>query len=175
MNKYIKNNIEIKKDSIEWALLKNSAVYKKEHKKEQAEIEIIESYIQCMEVMCNQIKNSLREHIFVLYNYSLCIPYIFICRHLIELIIKRSIESRTNNVKNGHYIADLWKECKRLYEEKDLRYYDELIETIDMLDDNGEKFRYVKDKYGNEFENTPVFLNVELIKEDINKLKESLL
>ena len=79
-----------------------------------------------------------------------------------------------DEIKNGHIISDLWKECKKIYNDKNLDYYDELIEAINMLDNNGEKFRYVKDKKGNEFDNKPIFLNVELIKNDINNLKNEL-
>lgn len=174
MNRYIKEHYNVHEDSMEWALLKTSAFYKEELRMNQAEIEIIDSYINCMDTICNQIKNDFREGMHILRNYSLCIPYIFICRHLIELILKRSIESSVNEVKKGHIILDLWRECKKIYNDKNLEYYDELIETIDMLDNNGEKYRYVKDKRGNEFENKPIFLNVELIKTDIKKLKNEL-
>ena len=174
MNKYIKEHYNVNKDSMEWALLKTSAFYKKELRVNQAEIEIIDSYIICMNDICNQIKNDFRIGIHVLRNYSLCIPYIFICRHLIELILKRAIESKIDEIKNGHIISDLWKECKKIYNDKKLDYYDELIQTIEILDNNGQKYRYVKDKNGNEFENKPIFINVELIKTDINKLKNEL-
>lgn len=174
MNKYIKEHYNVNKDSMEWALLKTSAFYKKELRVNQAEIEIIDSYINCMDTICNQIKKDFRKGMHILRTYSLCIPYIFICRHLIELMLKRAIESKVNEVKNGHIISDLWRECKKIYNDINLEYYDELIETIDMLDNNGEKYRYVKDKRGNEFENKPIFLNVELIKMDIKKLKKEL-
>ena len=174
MNKYIKEHYNVNEDSMEWALLKTSAFYKEELRKNQAEIEIIDSYIICMNDICDQIKKDFRLGMHILRTYSLCIPYIFICRHLIELILKRAIESKRNVVKKGHIILDLWKECKEIYNDKNLDYYDDLIETIDMLDNNGEKLRYVKDKNGNEFENKPLFLNVELIKNDINKLKKEL-
>ena len=131
MNKYIKEHYNVNKDSMEWALLKTSAFYKKELRVNQAEIEIIDSYIICMNDICNQIKN-------------------------------------------GHIISDLWKECKKIYNDKKLDYYDELIQTIEILDNNGQKYRYVKDKNGNEFENKPIFINVELINTDISKLKNEL-
>ena len=175
MNRYIKEHYNVNEDSMEWALLKTSAFYKQELRKNHAEIEIIDSYICCMDIICNQIKNNFRRGIHVLKTYSLCIPYIFICRHLIELILKRAIESKINEVKNGHIILNLWKDCKKIYNDNNLKYYDELIETINMLDNNGEKFRYVKDTKGNEFENKPIFINVELIKTDIKKLRNELL
>lgn len=174
MNRYIKEHYNVNQDSMEWVLLKTSAFWKKELRMNQAEIEIIDSYIKCMDIICNQIKNDFREGMHILRTYSLCIPYIFICRHLIELILKRSIERKKDEVKNGHIILNLWKECKEIYCDKNLDYYDELIEAIDMLDNNGEKYRYVKDKKGNEFENKPIFINVELIKTDINGLKNKL-
>lgn len=175
MNRYVKENYNVNNDSMEWALLKTSAFYKKEIRMDQAEVEIIESYTVCMNNMCKEIKKEFIPQIHVLKNYSLCIPYIYICRHLIELILKRSIETKTKEVKIGHLVSELWKEIKDLYSDKELYKYDELIETIDMLDNDEEKQRYVKDRKGNEFENKPIFLNVELIKNDIISLKNELL
>ena len=174
MNKYIKENCKLNKDSIDWALIKTSAFFKEEFRMEQAEVEIIDSYVICMNIICEQIKKDLREKMQVLRTYSLCIPYIFICRQLIELMLKRAIECKIGGIKIGHRISNLWVDCKNIYKEKRLDYYDELIETIENLDPNGQKYRYVKDTNGNEFENKTYFLNVELIKVDVNRLKKEL-
>ena len=175
MNKYISEHCNINKDSMEWAILKTSAYFKEEYRKKQAETEIVDSYICCMNVICNQIENEFIEGGYILKEYSLCIPFLYICRHTIELVLKKSIENKINGVRTGHNISRLWKECKNEYKGKNLKAYDELMEAIDILDDDGEKFRYIKDKFGNEFENKPIFLNTELIRKDINKLKNELL
>ena len=57
MNRYIKEHYNVNEDSMEWALLKTSAFYKEELRKDYAESEIIDSYISCMDIICNQIKN----------------------------------------------------------------------------------------------------------------------
>lgn len=174
MNKYIKEHYDVKTDSLEWIPLKSSAYFNKEIRKNQAEMEMIDSYIESMEIMYIGIKNELREGMCILRTYSLCVPYLYICRHIIELIIKKSIEGKLQETKNGHSIKTLWGECKRLNKDKNLNNYNQLIEAIDSLDNNGEKFRYAKDKEGNEFDNKPLFLNVGLIKTDIYKLKKEL-
>ncbi len=175
MNKYIKNNYDVNKDSMEWSLLKTSAFFVKENREQQAEKEIIDSYVCCMNKICAEIKKEFRYKIHLIKTYSLCIPYLYICRHLIELVLKKSIENETKKIKNGHNIMLLWKECKQYNSDKNLEYYDELIDTFNSMDDNGEKFRYVKDRDGNEFENKPVFLNVDNIKNDINCLIKDIL
>lgn len=175
MNRYIKEKIDIRYDSMTWAMLKVSACFKDEYKKEQSEIEIIESYIECMNIVCNKIVKEFRAGMSILKTYSLCIPYVFICRHTIELILKKSIENKTRKIEVGHSNLSLWKKCKKIYDDRNLNYYDELIDTINLLDDNGEKFRYIKDKDGNEFANKPLFLNVGLMKDDIISLKKKLL
>lgn len=175
MSRYIKDNYDVRKDTLDWALLKSSAIFKDEYKKKQSEMEIIDSYIEGMNTICAQIKKDFRIGMCVLKTYSLCIPYLFVCRHTIELILKKSIEIKINETKKGHDNLKLWRECKSLYEDKELSYYDELIDTINMLDNNGEKFRYTKDKNGMDFENKPLFLNVELLNGDINRLKNELI
>lgn len=177
MNKYIKEKCNLDEDTKEWAVLKLSAFYKDEYKEKLSEIEIIDSYCCAMNLICDQILNELSTNMIILKNYSFNIPYLFICRHLIELILKRAIEKRTNKVETGHNILNLWKKCKNHYKdiEEELNYYNELIDTIDLLDNNGEKFRYTKDKNGNQYESKQLFINVNLIREDINKLKEILL
>ena len=175
MNRYIKDNYDVRKDAMDWALLKSSALFKIEYKKKQSEMEIIDSYIEGMNAMCEKIKKDFRIGMYVVKTYSLCIPYLFMCRHTIELILKKSIENKISDTKKGHDNLKLWNECKNLYADKDLSYYDELIDTINMLDNNGEKFRYSKDKNGIDFNNNPQFLNVELLNKDINNLKKELL
>lgn len=175
MNKYIKNNYEVENDSMTWSLLKTSAFFKEEIRQEQSELEIIDSYINCMEEVCKQIISEFRDKMCIMKTYSLSIPYLFICRHIIELMLKKAIEDKLSVTKRGHNILILWNECKKIYGNKQLDSYDELIKTIDTLDCNGEKFRYTKDMNGNEFENKPVFLNIELLKIDIIKLKDELL
>lgn len=174
MNKYIKTNYDVNKDTMEWALLKSSAFFKEDKRESQAENEIIDSYIICMNKMCELIKSEFIENIHVIRTYSLCIPYLYISRHIIELVLKKSIEKKTNNIRKGRNILQLWYEVKKYYNNRKLQYYDELIRTINSLDNNGQKFRYVKDDNGKEFENKPIFLNVELLKVDINNLKNEL-
>lgn len=175
MNKYIKDNYDVKKDTLGWAILKSSAYFKNEYKKKQSETEIIDSYIECMNSINEQIKKDFRIGMCILKTYSLCIPYLFLCRHTIELILKKSIENKSNKSPIGHDNMKLWTKCKELYYDKNLSYYDELINAINFLDNNGEKYRYTKDINGNDFDNKPLFLNVELLNKDINKLKNELL
>lgn len=175
MNKYIKENCNVNTDSMTWVPLKTSAFYKDEFRINAAEIELIDSYTYCMAALCNQIKSELIPYVQVLKTYSLCIPYLFVCRHTIELILKKAIEENNIKAKNVHTISNLWNICKKEITKKELSYYDELVDTIDMLDDSGQRFRYVKDTKGNEFENKPIFVNVEEIKNDIIKLKNELL
>ena len=172
MNKYIKNKYNVKKDSMEWALIKSSVFIVEDERKKQAELEMIDSYIYCMKKICDSMKREFMEGIHVIKFYSLCIPYLFICRHSLELILKKSIENNTNKVKKGHNILKLWNECKGNNEKLD--YYDELINTVNLLDDDGLRFRYAKDIEGNVYNDPTFFLNIEKLKDDIIKLKEEL-
>lgn len=75
----------------------------------------------------------------------------------------------------GHNILNLWNECKSINNnKKTLNYYDELIDTINLLDDDGLKFRYAKDIGGRVYDDSTFFLNVERIKNDIIKLNRQL-
>ncbi len=173
MNKYIKTNYNIKNDALEWALIKSSVFIIEEERKKVAEVEMIDSYIHCMTQICEIMKKEFAE-VYVIRSYSLCIPYLFVCRHSVELILKKSIEKVTNKVKRGHNILNLWNECKAINNNKALNYYDELIDTINLLDDDGLKFRYAKDIDGKVYDDSTFFLNIEKIKNDIIKLNRQL-
>ena len=173
MNKYIKTKYNIKNDSMDWTLIKASVFLIEEERKKQSEIEMIDSYIYCMKKLCDLMKSEFMEGVHVIRLYSLSIPYFFICRHSLELKIKKSIESKTEKVKKGHNIIKLWNECK-IINNKELKYYDELINTVNLLDDDGTKFRYAKDLEGNAYDDTSYFLNIEKIKDDIIKLNDEI-
>lgn len=174
MNKYLKSNIDINNDSENWALLKSSSLFLEQYKKENSEIELIESYIICMKLMHDDIISKLKIGMVVIENKSLCIPYMYICRHIIELIFKYKLERNKQCIIKGHVINDLWQECKKIEDINNLCEYDELIELLTILDDNGQKLRYIKDNKGNIFDNNPIFLNIDLIYLDTIKLKDLL-
>lgn len=174
MNKYLKSNIDINNDSENWTLLKSSSLFLEQYKKENSEIELIESYISCMKLMHDDIISKLNIGRVVIDNKSLCIPYMYICRHIIELIFKYKLERNKQGVIKGHVINDLWQECKKIEDINNLCEYDELIELLTILDDNGQKLRYIKDNKGNIFDNNPIFLNIDLIYLDTIKLKDLL-
>lgn len=175
MNKYLKQKVDVFRDSKKWAILKASAFYKEKYMSKHTEKEIIESYIKCMNIINDQIKKGLKKDAYVLTDDSLCIPYMFICRHVVELILKRKIEKENTKISTGHNILHLWNECKKICSKQELEYYDELIDTLNILDDNGQKFRYTKDNKGKEFDNMPRFLNTNQMCEDINNLKRDIL
>ena len=108
MSKYIKNNYDVREDTMNWSLLKSSAIFKDKVKKEYAEKEIIDSYVASMNLIGDQISKDYIKGMCILKSYSLCIPFMYICRHIVELSLKLILEHKLNVSKKGHNIKKLW-------------------------------------------------------------------
>ena len=66
---------------------------------------------------------------------------------------------------SGHKIFKLFSNIPEK-NRKEFNKYEELIISIDLLDGDGCKFRYSKDNKGNKYNNSPQFINTELVARD---------
>lgn len=98
----------------------------------------------------------------------LALPLFFLCRHSIELSIKRAIieyagyAGETPDLQ-GHSLARLWNELMRQVEAAGFRNDDlwtahcgKLVRHLHDVDPDGERFRYPTNRSGAEFECTKV-------------------
>ncbi len=174
MSKYIKDSIDFQSDSGKYVLLKPTSIFYENIKDILSENELIESYVSAVKCLANYIKGRLKPNISILDSSMPTTPFLFLCRHTIEIIIKRKLELNNIDIMNIHLLKDLWdilsQSCK-----EDLSSYNELILTFDKMDYNGQCFRYAKDTKGQYFENKPKFIDVIQIYNDILLLKKTLL
>lgn len=163
-NSLITNNIDPGSDCDAWRIVRTSAFFKDQFRLDFAEKEIMASYKLALDCLYEAMKNSLpeRTHVFiqVLRSGDYTIPFLFACRHLLELSLKACLESNDGRTRTGHSIGQLWHDVKAL-EEFNSTQYEDLISLCVMLDDDGCHLRYAKKKDGSEYQNKPYFIDYE--------------
>lgn len=170
-----------------WILLRFSSFLKKEIRLERAEVELIESYRLALDKIYEAIRNDqllcnprieeedsiMRPHAVVIKTYSLGIPFLFLARHLIELSLKRFLESQRDTIEIGHKISELWEKCIAIA--PGFKLFNNLIYCLTIVDDDELHFRYAKDKHGQEYDNKPVFIDYTKIYNQTKRLSINLI
>lgn len=137
--------------------LSYNTVIKKEERKNVAEREYIYSYLKCAKITCEEMEREKKENppfvLSVFYNYSLCIPCIYLCRHTLELTIKYGISLFGKEPRGIHGLQSLWDSFySNISTERDdkekavLKSMGKFIKIIEELDDDGTKLRYASQK-----------------------------
>lgn len=129
-----------------------SCVYVREKKEENAEREFIASYLEGAKVLMKETykmqgQNGIKK---IFYNYSLVLPTIYLCRHCLELSLKRAIRFLGKDIKLTHGLEGQWdafRQClpEKMFSGKErslLNCMGEFIKDINRLDDNGTRLRY---------------------------------
>lgn len=172
-NMFIRDRIDLLKgEGHDWDILSPSSLYKKELRKNNSKKEMIQSYLNASKKMYDVFKtnNHLAHGIEVIWSDSLCIPFLFLCRHTIELSIKYYLEKNNISFKTIHDIKSLYKKADIKNKE-----YDELVEAVDFLDKTGTMLRYSVDNSDNEFRDKPYFVKSDQIMAYTEKLSKDLL
>ena len=169
-NRFISEKIEFL--SQDWDLLSISSLHKNELRKCNGKKEMIQSYLNASKKMYDILKknNHPESNISIIWNNSLCIPFLFLCRHTIELSIKYYLEKHNISFKTTHNIKKLYKKTYINNQE-----YEELIEAFNILDKTGTMLRYNVDNADNEFRNKPYYIKTSKIIVYVDKLCMQLL
>lgn len=88
---FIKDNLDLHSpDLFNWDMVLVSSLYKKEYKADENEKEVINGYANAVDCIANGIKVQNHPGVGVLAfrSNSLVVPFIFLCRHTVELILK---------------------------------------------------------------------------------------
>ena len=113
-----------------------------------------EGYLKAARILANHACNQPYD------NDILIFPIAFLYRHHVELALKdlvRVAEGLASNkasaAKNGHFLADLWTELKKLLEglgeaplKGEAEGVDAYIDQLEKIDKKSETFRYAKTK-----------------------------
>lgn len=129
-----------------------SSTYVSEKREEGAEKEFIVSYLEGAKVLMKETYERQRPMRIkkIFYSYSLALPTIYLCRHCLELSLKRAIRLFGRDIKLTHGLEGQWcvfRQClpEKIISGKErslLNRMGEFIKDIDRLDDNGTRLRY---------------------------------
>lgn len=176
-NKYIRNNFDgFTEEIYKWDCISISPFLKEEFRNKMAEREIMGAYLHSAECLymffCNE--NNPDNKIKVFRANQMCMPFLFLCRHTIELSIKEVLNNKQGKTRKIHKLKELWNE---LYREIEINNsdFDMLIDVLNTIDDDGCKLRYSNDGKGNNYNNKPCFIRADLILKTTKELYNFLL
>ena len=172
-NKFIKDNIHLEKgEAYEWYLLNTSSLYKEEFRKDSSKKELIESYLNAAKNIYEQMTISTHAYgaTYVFRSDTLSIPFLFLCRHRIELSLKYYLEKNNIKFQGNHDINKLFNKSKINNDN-----FKQLIKAFKTLDKTGTMLRYSTDQDDNEYRNKPLFVKAEDILKTTRDLTDYIL
>ena len=143
-NKFVKEKLGVKeKNFFSWDIISITPLIKQEYK--NGNVELVFSYLNASKALLNCIReqNHLNGKVTLLRNGSIIIPFLFLCRHTLEITFKTVIERLGKTYGNTHNLNTLLSIINNL-ENFDEDYID-LINIFDMIDGNGMWLKYYKD------------------------------
>lgn len=173
-NKFIKSKIHFGSNEIwEWECLTPTVFYKEEIRKNMAEKEIIDAYLNASESIYSrfhQLNNPEKGMIKVFWTNQMCMPFLYMCRHTVELAIKYRLKQLGVKYNSIHKLWNTLKENEKNTDED----FDLLIETLNVIDNDGCKLRYAVDKNDNEYNKEPIFIKADMILDTTKKIHKYL-
>ena len=178
---FIKDNLDLHfPDWFNWDMVLVSSLYKKEYKDDENEKEVINGYANAVDCIANAIKvqNHPRVGVLAFRSNSLVVPFIFLCRHTVELILKYLRKRFGLSNPNKHGLLCLWVGVEKKLIEANLLIKEpteglrEYISVLEELDPDGSHARYSKHCKGETYYNRPQYIHVAQLN---NVLQEVLL
>ena len=165
----------------DWECLTPTVFLKESLKGDIAEKEMIMAYLRAAELLCSGLlrDNNPLYQMKVVRSNQICMPFLYVCRHSLELSIKFRIRFQIKKTVSGHKLSELYEKLiSNIPELKNNIELSILIEVLNEIDDDGCKLRYSKDKKDNEYQKKPTFIKadriLELTKKVCNILMESI-
>ena len=141
----------------DWERLTPTVFLKEGIKCDIAEKEMIMAYLRAAELLyCGLLQsNNPLYHMIVVRSNQICMPFLYVCRHTLELSIKFRIRFQINKTVSGHKLSVLYEKLiSNIPELKNNIELSILVEILNEIDDNGCKLRYSKD---NAYQEKPTF------------------
>lgn len=162
----------------EWDIIASSSIFKEEFKDNEAEKEVILSYANALNCIADSLlkQNHSPAVVMTFRTNSLTIPFIFLARHTVELILKYICSLLIIEYKPRHSLIALWNKIIERFNDFNSIQNNELedikifIEALEELDCDGSHSRYSKDKNGKLYNEKPKFINVKNINNFIQNL-----
>ncbi len=150
----------------DWECLTPTVFLKQDVKEEASEKEIIFAYLRAAEILHSGLKNDNNPsyHLKIIHSNQVCMPFLYICRHALELSIKYRLRLETQESITGHKLQELYNKLTnavpKLKRNNDLSL---LVEVLNEIDDDGCKLRYTKDKNNHIYHEKPTFIQTTKI------------
>ena len=95
----------------DWECLTSTVFLKESLKGDIAEKEMIMAYLKAAELLCSGllIDNNPLYHIKVVRSNQICMPFLYVCRHSLELSIKFRIRFQIKKTVSGHKLSELYE------------------------------------------------------------------
>lgn len=149
-----------------WEVLTPTAFTKEEFKLDKVEKEMVLAYLRASELICMNLinENNPAFGLKIIKDNPVCMPFLFLCRHTIELSIKLRLEYEHVQNVSGHKLSKIYNKLLKFKPEiekcNDLKI---IIDVLDLIDNDGCKLRYSKDKNGKVYQEQPIFINPDKI------------
>lgn len=154
--------------------LLTSSMLKPDMRREAAETEYIDSFLESADCLAREIKSktvvgSSGEVLFKpFFSNSLVLPAVYICRHVVELAMKEALGKWGVEYQYTHSLCKLWESVEgRLAErvgcEEGATCAESmaiLVETLDDIDERGTKLRYAICKNAENLSDSFMWVNV---------------
>lgn len=157
----------------DWECLTPTIFLKESLKADIAEKEMIMAYLRAAELLCSGLlrDNNPLYHMKVVRSNQICMPFLYVCRHSLELSIKFRIRFHIKKTVSGHKLSELYEKLiSNIPELKNNIELSILIEVLNEIDDDGCKLRYSKDKKDNVYQEKPTFIKADRILELTKKV-----
>lgn len=103
-------------------------------------------------------------------------PFLYVCRHSLELAIKFRIRVKIKKTVSGHKLSELYEKLiSNLPELKNNIELSILVDVLNEIDDDGCKLRYSKDKKDKVYQEKPSFIKADRILEITKKVCDVLI
>ena len=95
----------------DWECLTPTVFLKEIVKADIAEKEMVMAYLRAAELLCCGLvrDNNLLYHMKVVRSNQICMPYLYVCRHSLELAIKFRIRFKIKKTVSGHKLSELYE------------------------------------------------------------------
>lgn len=157
----------------DWECLTPTVFLKESLKGDIAEKEMIMAYLRAAELLyCGLLRdNNPLYHMKVVHSNQICMPFLYVCRHSLELSIKFRIRFQIKKTISGHKLSELYEKLiSNIPEVKNNIELSILVEVLNEIDDDGCKLRYSKDKKDNVYQEKPTFIKADGILELTKKI-----
>ena len=176
---FLKDSLDLKSpDLFNWDMLIVSSIFNEEVKADESEKEVIKGYGNAVNCLASAINNQNHPNAGVLAFRcdSLTVPFIFLVRHTVELILKYLRSMLRVQSPNKHGLLSLWDEIEKIALEQNNSVKDALdgikvfISALEEIDPDGSHARYSKDVKGKLYHEKPKFIRVQMFNNFLQKV-----